>query len=697
MKRFLIIMLFLALPASLTAVSCMAENIPAAADTEQAEWTVMFYFCGSDLESKYGYASDCLEEIMYVSYPYNMKAFYEDEEIDMSKMLRDIGKVNILIETGGAKEWHTQELGIDVSAEVLQRWQVNYFPVLGEEEERLFDGIRLMETLPLQSMCEPETLADFIRWGARVCPAEKYALILWDHGGGARTGMFFDELFSDDIMYLFELKQALEDGGVYLDTVVIDACLMASIETAWAISGNTHWMVASQETVPGRGSATGVWLQALIDHPTMDGEWLGRQICDMTDVRYAGGSDEMSRSLLTWSVTDLTKIGPLVEATSRFFREAGRALRDLPGMAKPILKNLFGSEEYGDGQQHMRDLGNVIGDPEMMKIMDNRMLDDFTRALTDAVVYIVRGDGRSDSRGLSLCYPADSSDEELNLYAFNYPEPAYLAFLDAITPWDAPAWVYEQAEKLPQIDTIEELQVTIEKRMTPEGIPAIYFGETANNLDSLYYRLYRRDEQSGEMTRLGMTDCDVLITDDGEMLWWPAGIGRWPAIEKTLCCTDILQYSGNARLYNVPVQINTEYAVLRCGKTRTTLEDGWTKVSHYEIYGVWVGYDENSELANRSVEPLAIVAGREYRLLYPGEDSANSYARSEIKRMFRALNMEEIPLPAGTYFMEFELRDMLMRTMKLDRFEFHWDGQEITFPEGFTWEGSVKPVWNHWQ
>ena len=43
---------------------------PAGASAEETrepdEWTVMFYFCGSDLESKYEYATDNLIEISTV-------------------------------------------------------------------------------------------------------------------------------------------------------------------------------------------------------------------------------------------------------------------------------------------------------------------------------------------------------------------------------------------------------------------------------------------------------------------------------------------------------------------------------------------------------------------------------------------------------------------------------------------------------
>ena len=39
-----------------------AESTPADPEAERAEWTVMFYFCGSDLESKYSFASGNLPE-----------------------------------------------------------------------------------------------------------------------------------------------------------------------------------------------------------------------------------------------------------------------------------------------------------------------------------------------------------------------------------------------------------------------------------------------------------------------------------------------------------------------------------------------------------------------------------------------------------------------------------------------------------
>ena len=70
-----------------------------------------------------------------------------------------------------------------------------------------------------------------------------------------------------DVMYLYELKQALADSGVQLEALVIDACLMANLETAYAVKDSAHWMIASEEVVPGSGTAVGDWLEELYIHP----------------------------------------------------------------------------------------------------------------------------------------------------------------------------------------------------------------------------------------------------------------------------------------------------------------------------------------------------------------------------------------------------------------------------------------------
>ena len=77
--------------------------------------------------------------------------------------------VNVLMETGGAREWHAQELGMDVDPGSLQRWR--FYPENNPEGEK--PGFAQMEKLPLASMADPESLTDFIRWGVQEYPAKK--------------------------------------------------------------------------------------------------------------------------------------------------------------------------------------------------------------------------------------------------------------------------------------------------------------------------------------------------------------------------------------------------------------------------------------------------------------------------------------------------------------------------------------------
>ena len=675
----------------LAAVPTLAED----AEGDLDEWTVMFYFCGSDLESKYGYASENLADIQNVVYPDSwmpvVADFYglDPESIEVTKP----GKVNVLIETGGSAAWHTQdgEIGVDmdVDAGALQRWSYNVYP---GDVENVYDlpwGFELKETLPLQSMADPETLADFIRWGAQTHPAKKYALVLWDHGGGAMTGLFIDELFNKDVMYLYELRGALAEGGVKFETLIIDACLMANIETAWNVKDYASWLVASEEVVPGRGTAIGDWLQALYAYPECDGEWLGRCVCDMTGIKYANGESEMAKSLITWSVIDLSRIDRLLKACGAYFNLMGDALARYPSEARTYTKFIFEAEAYGDGQQNMRDLGAVIYNLGTMSEVNLRVRGELMDALADAVAYIVRGPGRSMARGLSFCYPASFSEAELDIYANNFPMPKYLAYIDAISPWTAPDWVYEQTERLPSVDDIEEFKIVPAGVWAEDGMPAVTFEDTHEGVEDVFYRLYRLDEQTGRLVRLGRTVCGFYF-DDMDLVYRAMDPLHWPAIDGELCCIDMIEDNSMIRLYDIPVQINGQTSIMRCGRTISYQysDDGETtkRYSDYTVYGVWEGYEENSMLMNRSVKPLAMLSGQEYRLLYPLDGASKAaYVPGKAMTMYRSLEVKEIPLPEGTYFLEYEIQDSFMRTRLLDRIYFQWDGETMTFPKADAW------------
>jgi hypothetical protein len=198
----------------------------------------------------------------------------------------------------------------------------------------------------------PQTLLNFIRWAARTAPADRYALVVWNHGSGwqpddldqlyqevrARggdTGVTARELgvrstqqiarslFSTTVQHMLELPSAGEraiasdDGtGHSLDTIELknvvqrasetlggslallgmDACLMSTFEVAYEVEDYAAAVVGSEELEPGDGWPYTQILQDLTANPDMAGADLGTVVVERYVQSYQDRQDQ-------WPVT----------------------------------------------------------------------------------------------------------------------------------------------------------------------------------------------------------------------------------------------------------------------------------------------------------------------------------------------------------------------------------------------------------
>jgi hypothetical protein len=127
------------------------------------------------------------------------------------------------------------------------------------------------------NMGEPYTLKDFINWAKTNYPAKKYALILWNHGGGWKSLSIFQEKKRDpikevcyddtssDYLSIKEVREAIRDN--YIDLIGFDACLMGMIEVATEINGFCYAMVASEEFETTSGWNYNSFLSSLKNNP----------------------------------------------------------------------------------------------------------------------------------------------------------------------------------------------------------------------------------------------------------------------------------------------------------------------------------------------------------------------------------------------------------------------------------------------
>jgi hypothetical protein len=154
----------------------------------------------------------------------------------------------------------------------------------------------VIEDLGELDMGSWKTLADFGSWAIEAYPANRYALILWDHGSGWRNhdnddglpilkGFSGDDSSGNEISiaegdYAQALSAITETLGRKLDLVGFDACLMGEWEIAEASGPFADYLLASSEVEPGEGWSYTDFLTELVAQPTMSAEELATVIID---------------------------------------------------------------------------------------------------------------------------------------------------------------------------------------------------------------------------------------------------------------------------------------------------------------------------------------------------------------------------------------------------------------------------------
>jgi hypothetical protein len=251
-------------------------------------------------------------------------------------------------------------------------------------------------------------LSDFIAWGVDAYPADRYAVIFWDHGSGW-SGFGGDESTTDhDQLAIREIQQGLEDGMVragldYVDLIGFDACLMATYEVALAMSPLGNYLLASEELEPGHG-----WdyesFAALRDDPALGPVKLGMAVMDgFRDQAVA----QRTASDITLSLTDLQQLGDLESAVTEL---ASQLTGDLDITAPHVGRQRQSALRFADvpdpGQAiNLVDLGDLATRLAQgyapVQGTTTRILD----ALDAAVVARIAGPLSEDARGLSIYFP----------------------------------------------------------------------------------------------------------------------------------------------------------------------------------------------------------------------------------------------------------------------------------------------------
>jgi hypothetical protein len=611
-------------------------------------WAIYWYLCGSDLESDYSFASTDLEEMMQVTLPDN---------------------VFVVIQTGGAEIWNNDFVDEDYICRFLYA----------------NDELWLLETLPSKNMSDKKTFEDFLRFCNREYPADHQAVILWNHGGGSVAGVAFDEIYGGSLS-LTDMRDAfgavfkLSESNPPIELIGFDACLMATIETAYTFRDIAKYMVASEETEPGCGWNYTGFLQALADNPGLNGAMLGKEICDS----YAKGCNDIWQAgEITLSVIDLGRIAPLIAAYNNVGVEAlSAACRD-SGMLTYLGRSADSAEKYGpndkyDGYTNMVDLGDLVRC--CAEYLPNTA-GAITDTLNDCVVYKINGPYRSQSSGLSCYFPYDMDKDTFKDYKSISSSPVYeylYEYLiygritdegvryaqsmeyDAVPAFSTPSNPNISPSVKPQeVPTIlnsgfdlEDYPVDVDKY----GNAVLNLGkEIADILKGVYFQLVYFSEEDDIMLFLGR---DNDIDSD-----WDKGVfkdnfrGVWGAIDDYLVYMELTYEGDDYNLYSVPILLNDMECSLR---VCYDYDKG-----AYEILGARRGLEDNG-MSDRNLirlKPGDTITTLHYACLLSDGDGDIFQVEIDTFKVTSRTSFGETDLGDGTFILMFEMVDAQNNSM----------------------------------
>lgn len=672
---------FLCLAMLLPLVACKKQNTntdaldtqgPAPSVTDSEKTTLLVYMIGSDLEAKGGAGTNDMEEILA-------------SQVDLTHN-------NVLVYAGGAKKWHNDSVATENGHTILQLTA---------------NGFTQLETREEVSMGDAGTLTYFLNFAYEKFTNNRFALILWDHGNGPLIGYGKDMLHDDDSITLLEMKQAMEaspfKGDNKLAWVGFDACLMSSVELACTWQAHAEYLIASQEIEPSFG-----WNYAFLSQlGKVDTVALTQAITDQYMESCLAYYEERGYEPrdTTLACLDLSKLDAVRTAVETLFQ---KAQEDVGSQYAALVASRVDTRALGratTGSEY--DLIDLFDLAKQMKTHYSAEAEALEAAVEAFVLH--NATNAEGCCGVSIYYPFYNKSYYEKSWAEVYSQlnvlPAYTAYLDSYAKqWLKNDLVQTVASSvLPQMESASEFSL----ELTQE--------QTNNYADSRYFILRREGEQlytpifaSSNITKKNNT---LIANFDGDVIYAKNDFDEYwlPAIVEHDTVGDYTRYSTYVNLTNqlatfthapedyehkvaghrfhisannktkeiktsalVPYSVSVDTQALVGGKKEDAALDEWSQYYFLEENHLYLQKDENG-----TILPL-----REW------EES--SYLSANVSRVKDGIDFVFAPLPAGEYYLIFELEDTQGNRYCSDLLAIQSEGG--TFPSTYEPE-SVEVEW----
>lgn len=349
---------------------------------------VMEYIIGADLEDDRGMAS-----------------------INIAQMKDATAKgdgVDFIVQAGGSERWFTK--GIDDST-------VGRYLISGGNLET----IELIDETTCMS--EPQSLTDFIVWTKKNYPADRYMLVMWDHGGGFASGYGVDILNersdNEKLLSASEIIGAIKNAGMKFDMIGFDACLMQNIEYAYALEPYTDYYLASEETEPGTGWFYTAGFGKLAEDPTLSIEEFAKSMISSYDQVQRTLNDGEPDPKCTLSLLDMTLVKPVYEQLTDLYKKTTDDIAEKPAVFANMSAARSGSYQFADEEQVdlVNYLTNLKKADYRQAVTTDEELDRIAETVKACIVYR-NSDSAEGINGLAIDFPY----KDLSMYNYEHKQ-----------------------------------------------------------------------------------------------------------------------------------------------------------------------------------------------------------------------------------------------------------------------------------
>ncbi|AIE87234.1 clostripain-related cysteine peptidase [Fimbriimonas ginsengisoli] len=197
------------------------------------------------------------------------------------------------------------------------------------------------------------TLRDFVAWSKENYPADRYVLIVWNHGNGWQRSKIvgppvravsYDDQFNSFID-IWDLPGAL--AGQKVDILSFDACLMQMLEIASDVKGSCDYIATSEENTPGPGYPYDRIFSTFANSPDLSTRQLSKAFVDGHVTL-----DAYKNLPVTQSVIDTSKVAAVEVAIDNLAGALIANQATIAGVIPTIRNNAPKYADPGDGHDY---------------------------------------------------------------------------------------------------------------------------------------------------------------------------------------------------------------------------------------------------------------------------------------------------------------------------------------------------------